>query len=344
MAFVTHLIPYDGIGGVERAARSMSSITTGDISFRVETIFPPSASQRPWVVWNPLHILRTVRRLRLLHPDLVILSLWRAYFIGILVKLLRPSVRLVVFLHCPKDVHLLDRMLTRLAARLADRVWADAHETLARRLPALSAGKGEVISFVTERIDLLRNEPVRPVFVFWGRIQAQKGLSRSLRLFAEVLAQRPDACFYIIGPDGGALAQIRSLTVVDGLGPAVQFLGPMDFSGIREVAGMASFYLQTSELEGMGMSVVEAMQLGLVPVVTPVGEIGHYARQGKNAVVVRDDATAVAEVLALLDDDARFQTMRQGAIATWAEQPLYRDSVLAACRALLNDGRVRVGP
>ena len=237
----------------------------------------------------------------------------------------------------------MDRLLTRLAACLADRVWADSHETLTQRIPGLAADKGEVISFVTERIDPLPTQLVRPDFVFWGRIHAQKGLLRAVGLFADVLNQRPDACFYIIGPDGGALTQLRSLVVDLGLGSAVQFLGPMCFSGIQEVARKASFYLQTSELEGMGMSVVEAMQFGLVPVVTPVGEIGHYARQGENAVVVQDDATAAAEVLALLNDDARYQAMRRGAVATWKDQTLYRDSVLAACRAFLNENWARVG-
>ena len=45
--------------------------------------------------------------------------------------------------------------------------------------------------------------------------------------------------------------------------------------GIKKLAN-ASFYLQTSKFEGFAMSVVESMMMGLVPVVTPVGEIGRY--------------------------------------------------------------------
>lgn len=85
----------------------------------------------------------------------------------------------------------------------------------------------------------------------------------------------------------------------------------------------------------MAMSVMEAMTLGLVPVVTPVGEIAHYAQAAKNAVVVHDDAAAAAEVLALLDDPDRFGRLSGAARATWSEQRLYHEDFTAACTRLL---------
>ena len=192
-----------------------------------------------------------------------------------------------------------------------------------------------MISFVTERFPPLPVQSVRPVFVFWGRIHAQKGLDRALGIFSKVHAQQPSARFIVISPDGGDLNRIQNLVDVLGLGGAVQFMKGLDFSGIQQIARQASFYLQTSETEGMAMSVVESMQLGLVPVVSPVGEIANYARHGENAVVVTDDSAAVSDVMNLVDDDLRFQALRQRAIATWANQPIYKDSVVAACREIL---------
>ena len=83
------------------------------------------------------------------------------------------------------------------------------------------------------------------------------------------------------------------------------------------------------------MSVVEAMQLGLVPVVTPVGESARYCRDGYNAIVVRDDAEAVAAVLQLLDNVERFQTLRTNAMAIWRDKALYKDDVIQACHEVL---------
>ncbi len=335
MALVIHLIPYHGIGGVERAAASMRTVSPVGIDFHVEHIFPPSAANNRWVVWNPWHFLRTAVKLWRSQPNVLIVSLWRAYAVGIVVKLLRPKLRLVVFLHYPLDVHAPDRFLTRLAARLACRVWADSKETLTRRLPGLEADKGQVISFVTERIAALPEASMSPTFVFWGRLHAQKGLSRALCIFAAIKTRRPAARFWIIGPDGGDLSRLRGQVAVLGLGEAVEFLGPKDFAEIEQLARNASFYLQTSDLEGMAMSVVEAMQLGLVPVVTPVGEIANYCHDGINAVVVMSDQQAQADVLNLLCASESFHSMRASAIATWANKPLYRDSVLSACQNVL---------
>ena len=88
------------------------------------------------------------------------------------------------------------------------------------------------------------------------------------------------------------------------------------------------------------MAVVEAMQLGLVPVVTPVGEIAKYCRPGVNALVVEDDKETVDALAALLDDPSGWRRLRQGALQTWRDRPLYRDAMADACRRLLGiDGR-----
>lgn len=335
MRKVIHLIPYDGIGGVERAAASMRNVSTEHFDFHVETIFPPSAATSRWLKWNPWQFLRSVAHLWRTKPSVLIVSLWRAYAVGIAVKLIRPKTRLVVFLHLPHDVHGPDRFLTRLAASLACQVWADSHETLGRRLPKIKPENSQVISFVTARIGSLPTIPVRPSFVFWGRIHPQKGLGRALQIFAAIKATYADARFWIIGPDGGDLGRVKGIVNDLNLGAAVQFLGSQDFSGIESVARNASFYLQTSEMEGMAMSVVESMQLGLVPVVTPVGEIKSYAHHGKNAVIVEDDVSTVADVLSLLNDNERYQVMRAQTLGTWQNAPLYRDSLLSACRNIM---------
>lgn len=334
---IIHLIPYDGIGGVERAAATMRDVSSGDIDFCVETIFTSAAAHHRWVEWNPWYYLRTTIRLLFARTDVLIVSLWRAYALGIVLKLLGSRIRLVVFLHSPHDVHSPDRLLTRVAVRLAFRVWADSRETLAKRLSDLPLEKGRVISFVTARIASLPPKLVQPIFIFWGRLHVQKGIPRALRIFAGVKAQQPDAMFLVIGPDGGDLGRVREVADSLGLAGSLRYLGGMNFTDIQTVARQASFYLQTSELEGMAMSVVEAMQLGLLPVVTPVGEIAHYCRHNENAIMVTEDSRAVDDILSLLNDDARYQFMRQQAVATWRAQPLYKDSVMAACRELISN-------
>jgi glycosyltransferase involved in cell wall biosynthesis len=334
---IKHLIPFHGIGGVELAAATIQNFISPDIDFNVESIFPDTAATNRLMLWNPLHFIKSLMNLWRAKPNVLIVSLWRAYALGIIFKLLQPKIRLVVFLHFPRHTHLLDHLCTILAVKLSYRVWADSHETLIKRLPGLSASKGRVISFIPQRITSLPSSKVRPVFIFWGRLHQQKGLIRALSFFSAIKTKFASARFLIIGPDAGDLNRLRSEANALECNEAIEFLGPKTFFEIEQAAAAASFYLQTSELEGMAVSVIEAMQLGLVPVVTPVGQIAKYAEHGINAVLINDDITAVEDVLALLNDNFLYQNMRTQAIRTWVKQPLYSESILTACHEVLSN-------
>ncbi len=336
MKKVCHIIPYDGIGGVELAARSIARHSVEGIDFRVEYLYPPASEQRGrFTTFNPWPMLRTTRRILASKPDLLIVSLWRSCIVAVLSKLFFRRLRLVLLLHFPSDVHWVDRILTIFVSSIAEEVWADSLETLNSRLPAVNPQQRRVISFVTRPIKPLPSKPVKAVFIFWGRLHLQKGLARALRIFSAVFRRNEDARFIIIGPDGGDLERLKKLVIRLELTSAVSFNSEMEFDAISELARSASFYFQTSALEGMAMSVVESMQLGLVPVVTPVGEIKNYCRHGENALLVTADEVAVDEIVELLNNDALYQRMRGSAVATWAGKAIYAESVLQACQQML---------
>ena len=337
---IIHLVPYDGIGGVESAARSMGNFNNETIDFQVEFIFRAGieAVQRR-ATFNPLGLLAASRRITDRCVDVVILSLWRSAIVGVLAKLLRPKLKLVVFIHLATDVHWMDFIFTRLAIRFAHEVWADSHASLRERFPKLAPGKCRVISFVTSQFEALPKRDVNPDFIFWGRINAQKGIDRAIRIFADIHAQCPSARFFIIGPDGGVLCSIQQLCKSLGVSDKVLFLGAATSTQIVEYARKASFYLQTSLFEGMAMSVVEAMQMGLVPIVTPVGEIASYCAHGVNALIVDSDRQAAEDAMNLLADNENYQLIRLNAIAAWKNKPLYAESVVHACEALMTGDR-----
>ncbi|MDU9048402.1 MAG: glycosyltransferase family 4 protein [Candidatus Electrothrix sp. Rat3] len=338
MKKVIHLIPYDGIGGVETAARSMAHYDQSEINFQINYIFSLLCTSRNRIaLFNPLPFLKATRQILIDQPDILIVSLWRSCIVGLLVKMGYPAVRLVLFLHLPKDVHFPDWILTRLTAKLAHQVWADSEATLACRISGLP-GTGKVISFVTHRLAAYKNKMVKPIFVFWGRIHSQKRLERSLTIFADIHTVYPKSHFIVIGPDGGELTRIREVAGSIGITNAVRFVGEKNFSEIKELAQNAFFYLQTSDLEGMAMSVLEAMQLGLVPVVTPVGEIASYCRHQENSLLITSDRQAVDDILGLLNNSRMYEQLRERAIATWTDKPLYSESVVQACLEICSEG------
>ena len=338
---IVHLAPRNGIGGVETAVRSTEKLKHDGIDFKVNYIVKVFPSARAWQRWaafiSPLPLLLAARKVISGRADVLIVSLWRSAIVGILAKCLRPKLKLVVFIHNATDVHWLDFIFTRLAMRLALEVWSDSQASLRERFPHLSPERCRVISFVTRRLEALPARKVSPDFIFWGRINAQKGLDHALRIFAEVLKEQPGARFWIIGPDEGLLRTTQQLSKSLGLTSNVFFLGTATLAEIADHALKATFYLQTSLYEGMAMSVVEAMQMGLVPIVTPVGEIPSYCNHRVNALIVKSDRQVVENVRDLLSSNKKYQSIRFNTIETWKNAPLYAESVLQACEELLAD-------
>jgi glycosyltransferase involved in cell wall biosynthesis len=337
---VIHLLPYDGIGGAEEAARSMADASSDELDFKLRFLFPKVRSSRQRLrTWNPLALLRAVRGILRDKPDLLIVSLWRSCIAGILVRLLRPRTRMVVLIHNSVDAHWLDHLFTRWAMALSCAIWADSNASMQLRFPGKPRAGVSIIPFLTRTLSPSQGLDTAispsPDFVFWGRLAAQKNLTRAIGLFHRIWQARPEARFTVIGPDAGQLATLQTSCLALGLDQAVRFAGAMEFAGIQALAGEHAFYLQTSSYEGMAMSIVEAMQLGLVPVVTPVGEVGAYCRNEENAVLVQSDEQAAASVLRIIDDPAAYMELRRRAILTWQGKPLYRDAVLAESLRLI---------
>ena len=336
MNSVTQIIPCDGIGGVEIAARSVLNRPADSMNFHIQYIVDQVGGPRSiWALYNPFCFFRKARQVSTGDSDVIVLSLWRSSIIGLLAKLLRPRLQLVTFLHSAKDAHVVDFIVTRLSVLFSVEVWADSQATLQQRLAKIPAKNHRIISFVTQRFVPPTPTAVKATFIFWGRISKVKNLERSIRLFESVHRIFPDARFMIVGPDDGALRSLQDLCMVLGVEHAVDFLGPATHAEIISYARRASFYLQTSMIEGMAMSVVEAMQLGLVPVVTPVGEIRAYCKNDINAVIVENDQDSVCSVLKLLNSDCHYQILSGKAISKWEGAQLYSESFMSACEDLL---------
>lgn len=350
MQKIIHLIPYDAVGGVETAARSLKSGVHKGICFekyylvrKREVIQAEFDHHGPEISENDLRAyFRAVRHVCQEKPDLLIASLWRSCIVLILVKILKPKIRVVTFLHLANHVHWLDQFFNAIAMRMSSEIWADSQTTLNARVPVSLRTKGRVISFVTKRFPKPEPKQAEANFIFWGRLHLQKDIPRAIRIFHGLHKIIPDATFQIIGPDGGEKTALQAQVRELGLSGSVEFSGSMEQCQIFEIAKQKNFFLQTSISEGMAMSVVEAMQLGLVPIVTPVGEISAYCRDSVNAVLVEDEDLTIEKLITILENPTQFSDLSERAIATWNDRPLYRDDVVAACKYLTRENSICV--
>ena len=342
---IVHVLPRDGIGGVESAARSMAARSDLPCDFHLLLIAGKTlAPDSPRVetsgfasVGDPRAHRAVLGRCLALVPDVVVASLWKSVPLLAALKLRRPSIKRVMTLNSGRDAHLADALLFRAGVTLADEVWSDSAAALAeRRVTA----PNRVISFVTEHLARLPAAAPQPRFVAWARIDRNKGFDVALDLIAALTRCGLDASFDLYGPDGGARealeAQARRLEISG----RVHFHGPIDRADLPSAAVGASFFLLPSRLEGMAMACAEAMQLGLIPVVTPVGEMARYVVPGRTGLLI-DPARldkAAGEIAALIAAPDRFATIGAAAAARWSGVPLYADDVCCAAAALARPG------
>lgn len=110
----------------------------------------------------------------------------------------------------------------------------------------------------------------RPVVLSLGRLSSEKGLDTLICAFAGVVAACPQALLVIAGegPLRGALEQ-QAVTL--GLGESICFAGYLD--NPDGLLAQVRLLAQPSLTEGMPMTVLEAMRLGVPVVATPVGSL-----------------------------------------------------------------------
>lgn len=339
---ILHLVPVDGIGGVEIAAKSVLAHPDPACNFHLLFIEPELRARRS----GPLRLFNANRRAfdeaMAFDPDVIICSLWRSVPLALALREARRRTKLAFFVHNDVAMHAMDAGLSRLAIACADQVWGDSATTLAAR--GVPAARSRVISFVTDRL----TAPARPAsglkpattFVSWGRLHKQKGVDRSIRLIALLAGRGLDVRYDAYGPDGGALSGLQALAGELGVDDRVRFPGPVLRSRLPRIAAEHCFFLQLSRSEGMCMAAVEGMQLGLVPVATRVGEMAEYVRPGETGIAVDPDRldTAADEIAALISNDGAWRSHSAAAVRYWQGAPLYAQDVCRAATELYQRG------
>jgi glycosyltransferase involved in cell wall biosynthesis len=244
----THIIPHDGLGGVEVAAQFTNRIETPAFVFNIDYIYAElsqaTGDKQTYALWPLVSKAIAVVRSQ---PDVLVLSLWRACIVGLMVKAMRPRIKLILFLHNTHDAHWMDKLFTRMAARFCVELWVDCERTAKVRLPTLPMVPLRIVSYVTKRTKgFSRSGMPTPRFAFWGRLAPSKNVARAIGIFQRIAATRPDARFTIIGPDGGDLDKLKEASRSSGVGHQVSFTGPVPHDQLTSAIGNASFFIQTS--------------------------------------------------------------------------------------------------
>jgi glycosyltransferase involved in cell wall biosynthesis len=157
--------------------------------------------------------------------------------------------------------------------------------------------------------------------LYVGRLAPLKDHATLLRAVAITRTHHPDVQLWIVG-DGPQEFSLRKLTDELGLNECVTFFGEQ--ADVSPFMLAADLFVSSSVTEGLPVSLLEAMSVGLPAVVTDVGGMGEIARlSGAVTLVPSSDPEGMAR--ALCDAVVRRQELPKiGQLATHCYEKYFR--------------------
>ncbi|MGW2666662.1 glycosyltransferase [Streptomyces sp. NPDC001272] len=141
-----------------------------------------------------------------------------------------------------------------------------------------------------------------PRILYSARLQARKRPVDFVDAAAAVLAVHPDAQFVVAGPDEGELPAVRARITALGLDDRFTVPGPLSSPEVLTELRRAHVYVLPSVDEPFPMSVLEALAVGVPPVVTHSNGLARDIASAGAGRAVDPGPEGVAEaVLDLLD-------------------------------------------
>lgn len=156
-------------------------------------------------------------------------------------------------------------------------------------LAEVFAGFGLASEAIPNVIDLDRfpwraRDPLRPVFLSNRNFEPHYDVANTLRAFDLIARQLPDATLTVTG-DGPERAALHSLAAALEV-RNVTFAGPVSNARMPELCAAADVYLNSSRIDNMPGSLIEAFAAGLPVVSTNAGGIPWMVEDGRTGLLV----------------------------------------------------------
>jgi len=148
---------------------------------------------------------------------------------------------------------------------------------------AVSAQDFDVFRKISNQVELIENGveiekfsavaplPVENRFLYVGKLNHNKNIVRLVETYLAVRGNRPAVSLDVVGEDSlGIWADNVRRGIGDGEDVGIRYHGAVADDVVVELMSSAKFYVLASSYEGFGISVVEAMAAGRVPIVNDI--------------------------------------------------------------------------
>lgn len=139
----------------------------------------------------------------------------------------------------------------------------------------------EKLGETRKEIELLKNEENIPVFIHVARYHPVKNQQMLFSVFNRLASENHKFLLLVLG-DGfeksGLIEEIKT--------DKIKLLGLKQ--NVGDYLACADYFVLTSKIEGLPISLIEAMSLGVVPICTPAGGVVDVIKNNINGYITKD--------------------------------------------------------
>ena len=169
-----------------------------------------------------------------------------------------------------------------------------------------------------------------------GRLSSHKRVDRLIAMMA--LPPLDGVTLHIVGPTWDVpIDSLRAQTQALGITERVQIHGHVAPATLAAIAARCGLIVSASEYEGFGMSLIEAMSVGLIPVVEPNLSFRQLIGNASVGALISfqnpaNAAIGVAAILARIDPEMRQRARAVATVYSWARNAAATTTLYAALR------------
>lgn len=251
---------------------------------------------------------------RLLHRKPLVLSTHGGFFHTKFASLLKPA-----FFHT----------VTRASLRQYRRVFACSandevifRKLVKRRLRRIDNGVD------TEKFAQCGPRRFTPTLVYFGRLSSNKGLDRLVDAFDVLRDEIPKARLHIMGRDwDSVLPSLKERIAAARSRSGISIHENPSDDDIRQVMATSSFFVSASLYEGFGLTLVEALSAGLLPMVSYIPSFADILGGSSTGTPIKfEDAKSAGREMAFFMNESRgayaarrHEAMRLSARYAWPQ-------------------------
>ncbi|MBL7206310.1 MAG: glycosyltransferase family 4 protein [Candidatus Aenigmarchaeota archaeon] len=163
------------------------------------------------------------------------------------------------------------------------------------------------ITYISDAVDFekfssIKRKPDENIFLSVGRVAKNKRIDLMIETFFHIQKKKPNAKLFVIGDFYLDKGNFTDMIKSKGLEKSVFLLGKVPEEDILKHMEKAGFFLSSSEYEGFGISVMEAMAAGIPVIVNDIDAFRNFVMNGKNGFLIdyfkpKDAADSILEIM-----------------------------------------------